>query len=260
MAPERNNPFRQLPIIPKAVLKRHKVLEKFDTRFRSCARLLQALWRESQALPIGSFERPDGRSRRIGSLLGATAAEAGRNFLSPTIAHLVRREMAYQESGALIDQRRLYGNLLSSMPLAFNVFAPLRLNPNLAAKVVRSLIPDIDLKKVLHVCFEHSPGRCNDELTADRTAFDVAIAYERSDGEKGLLGIEMKYSEIGSESALAELGPRYNELAQASELFKNFKSIETEEIRVAFHWTPALVWVLVQDRKFNLLHHAYING
>ena len=48
MAPERNSQFRQLPLIPKAVLKRHKVFETFDTRFRSCARLLQALWRESQ--------------------------------------------------------------------------------------------------------------------------------------------------------------------------------------------------------------------
>jgi hypothetical protein len=220
MAPEPGNQFNQLPIIPAAVLRKHRVLEKFDNRFRACARLLQALWRETQDLPIGIHEGPEGRQRRIGSLISTTAADAGRNFLSPEIAHLVRREVAYQERGALIDQRRLYGNLLSSMPLAFNLFGPLRLNPHLAAKVIRSLIPGIDLVRVLHVCFEHSPGRNRGELTDDRTAFDVAIIYERSDGEKGLLAIEQKYSESGGDGA-GELAPRYDELAVSSELYKS---------------------------------------
>jgi hypothetical protein len=220
MAPERDAHIHQLPIIPAAVLRRHRALEKFDTRFRSCARLLQALWRESQGLPMGTHNGRDGRQRQLGSLLGPTAAQAGRNFMSPAIAHLVRREIAYQESGALIDQRRLYGNLLSSMPLAFNLFAPLRFNLRLAAKVIRSLIPDIDLATVLHVWFEHSPGRLRDELTGDRTAFDVAIVYRRSDGERGFIGIEQKYSESGNDAA-PDLPSRYSELAVSSEFFRN---------------------------------------
>jgi hypothetical protein len=221
MAPDSTGQFHQLPIVPKALLRRHRVLEKYDTRFRACARLLQALWRESQELPIGVHKLTDGRQRRIGSLIGTAAAEAGRNFMSPTIAHIVRREATYQESGALIDQRRLFGNLLSSMPLAFNLFVPLRLNPELAAKVIRSLIPDIDLVRVLHVWWEHSPGRGSGELTGDRTSFDVAIIYERSDGEKGLIAIEQKYSESGNEAPPGELSPRYDELAVASELFRS---------------------------------------
>lgn len=220
MAPERDGHFRQLPIIPESVLRKHRVLEKFDNRFRACARLLQALWRESQELPIGTYAGADGQRRRIGSLISGVAADAGRNFLSPEIAHLVRREVAYQETGALIDKRRLYGNLLSSMPLAFNLFGPLRLNPTLAAKVVRALIPDIDLARVVHVWFEHSPGRSRNDLTGDRTAFDVAIVYERADGEKGLLAIEQKYTEGGAE-AFGELDTRYDELAPSSELYKN---------------------------------------
>lgn len=220
MAPERDGYFCQLPIIPRNVLRQHRVLEKFDTRFRACARLLQALWREDQHLPIGTHAAPNGQQRRIGSLLGSTAADAGRNFLSPDVAHLVRREVAYQESGALIDKRRLFGNLLSSMPLAFNLFAPLRLNGELAAKVVRNLIPEIDLARVLHVLFEHSPGRRRDELTGDRTAFDVAILYERSDGKKGLLAIEQKYSE-GTSGCAAEPRDRYDELARSSEFYKH---------------------------------------
>lgn len=220
MAPERDGHFRQLPLIPEGVLRKHRAFEKFDNRFRACARLLQALWRESQELPVGTYESPDGRQRRIGSLIAASAAEAGRNFLSPAIAHLVHREVVYQETGALIDKRRLFGNLLSSMPLAFNLFGPFRLDPMLAAKVIRALIPDIDLARVVHVWFEHSPGRGCSDLTGDRTAFDVGIVYERTDGEKGLLAIEQKYSEGGAEP-LSELGGRYDELAVSSELYKN---------------------------------------
>ena len=221
MAPQRDAHVRQLPLVPESILRRFRVLEKHDTRFRSCARLLQALWRESQGLPIGIHQGRDGRHRRLGSLISTAAADAGRNFLSPAIAHLVHREVAYQERGALIERRRLYGNLLSSQPLAFNLFAPLRFDLRFAAKVIRRLLPHVDAAKILHVQFEHSPGRLDPALTGDRSSFDVAIIYERADGERGLIGIEMKYSESGGEGAQADPGPRFNELAVASELYRN---------------------------------------
>jgi hypothetical protein len=43
MAPEFEKPIHQLPLIPANVLKKHHVHEPLDTRFRSAARLLQAL-------------------------------------------------------------------------------------------------------------------------------------------------------------------------------------------------------------------------
>lgn len=221
MALQRGGLSRSLPIVPPSLLRKHRVFEKYDNRFRACARLLQALWRERQGLPIGAYEDPNGRTRRIGSLIGAGVADAGRNFLSREIAHLARQEITYQERGALIDRKRLFTNLLSSMPLAFNLFAPLRFDARLAAKVVRSLIPGIDLVRVLSVGFEHSPGRGEAELTGDRTAFDVAIVYERSDGEQGFLGIEVKYSESLSEPPPAEMNIQYDALAPSSCLFKN---------------------------------------
>jgi hypothetical protein len=48
MVHEFDKPFQQLPIIPPHVLKKHRVHEPLDTRFRSAARLLQALWRQRQ--------------------------------------------------------------------------------------------------------------------------------------------------------------------------------------------------------------------
>lgn len=220
MTPEPGHSIGQLPLVPDELLKAHFVHEKFDTRFRACARLLQAFWRERQGLPVGSYQGRDGRKRKVGSMLSTTAAASGRNFLGPAVAHLARREVIYQEAGALIDRQRLYSNLLSSMPLAFNLFAPLRFDLALAGKVMRAIAPGIDIAAVRHVWFEHSPGRRAADLTGDRTAFDVAVIYQRSDGASGMIGIEVKYSESLTEPAPAELNARYHDLAQSSGLFK----------------------------------------
>src|SRR3954467_13070989 len=171
MAPNDNATFNQLPLLPEQLLRRHHVDEPADTRFRSCARLLQSLWRQAQGLPIGSYRTQSGVRRKLGSRIAPAAARAGRNFLSPAVAAMVRREVAYREIGALIDEHRLYSNLLSSMPLAFNLFGPLRLDLGLATSVVQLLFPDLRDATVRAVWFEHSPGRGSPSLTADFTAW-----------------------------------------------------------------------------------------
>lgn len=220
MIPEPRTPIEQLPIVPLKVLKEHRICEDYDNRFRSCARLLQALWRERQDLPIGSFGGPKGPKRRIGSLIADSAADEGRNFLTPEIAEIARLEVAYQERGAMIDRARLFGNLLSSMPLCFNLFGVLRRDFDLAAQILRAVVPGLDMQSVKDVRFEHSPGRLDPTLTGDRSAFDVAFIFERADGKLGLVGVEVKYSESGQEPAPAELNPRYDQLAKGSGLYK----------------------------------------
>jgi hypothetical protein len=93
------------------VLKKHCVHEPLDTRFRSAARLLQALWREDRDLPIGSYVGEDGKRRKLGSRISESAGRGGSNFFTPEIAHTARREAAYREIGALIDAKRLAKNV-----------------------------------------------------------------------------------------------------------------------------------------------------
>jgi hypothetical protein len=103
MAPEFGKPIHQLPLIPADVLKKHRVHEPLDTRFRSAARLLQALWREDRGLPIGSYVNEAGKRRKLGSRISESAGRGGGNFLTPEIAHTARREAAYREIGAFFD-------------------------------------------------------------------------------------------------------------------------------------------------------------
>lgn len=220
MSSSLRQPVRQLPLVPSEILKARDVFEKYDTRFRACARLLQAIWREAQGLAAGNKQSRKGRNRRLGSRLHATAASAGRNFLAPSIAELAQMEIAYQERGALIDRERLNANLLSSMPLAFNLAGPWRLDPDRAAFILRKLLPVVAIEKIIHVWFEHSPNRLDPEFTGDRSALDIAVIFERPDGKRGLIGIEVKYSEDMRDSCGRNLNEVYDELAQSSALYK----------------------------------------
>lgn len=217
MAPDYLDPLPLVPLLPEELLRKHHVHEPMDHRFRSAARLLQSLWREDRELPIGHY-RTDGRRKKLGSRIGNVAARAGANFMVPAITALVRRELAYREPAAMIDEARLYGNLLSSMPLAFNLFGLLKLDLSFASRVLGELFPDLAGAQVRAVLFEHSPGRGNPVLTGDHSAFDVLLRYEKPDGTRGFVAIEMKYSESCQEPASA-VRRRYDDLAEVSGLF-----------------------------------------
>jgi hypothetical protein len=217
MAPDYLDPLPFVPLLPEELLRKHHIFEPLDHRFRSAARLLQSMWREDRELPIGHY-RIGGKRKKLGSRISHTAARAGANFMAPAIAALVRRELAYREPAALIDEGRLYGNLLSSMPLAFNVFGLLKLDLAFASRVLVELFPDLAGAQVRAVLFEHSPGRGNPVLTGDHSAFDVLLRYEKPNGTKGFAAIEMKYSESCQEPAPV-MRPRYDDLAEVSGLF-----------------------------------------
>lgn len=210
-------PPERLPLVPDAVMRTHKVNQPADTRFRACARLLQALVREEMDAPIGTYRSPGGGRSRLGSVLAPVPAAAGANFLTPEIARLAYREIVYREPGALIDVERFWSNLLSSVPLTLNLFGAMKLNPALAETFVERVAPDL-AGKVTHVIFEHSPARGDERFTADGTAFDVLIGLRRADGARTFLAFEVKYSENLTEPE-ARHRPRWDDLSRSSELF-----------------------------------------
>jgi hypothetical protein len=212
-------PTERLPLVPEATLRAHNVNEPYDTRFRACARLLQALVREQVRLPIGTYTNARGRKRKLGSRLAPLPAAAGANFLTPDIARLAYRELAYREPGAIIDGERVWANMLSSMPLAFNLFGPLKLNPAAAERFVETLFPDL-AGKVTHILFEHSPARGDETFTADGSAFDVFIGLHREDGTRTFLAIEIKYSE-GLVEPEPRHRPRWDDLSVSSNLYRD---------------------------------------
>ncbi|WP_425228543.1 PGN_0703 family putative restriction endonuclease [Sphingomonas sp.] len=212
-----------LPIVPVEVLKQFNVHERNDDRLKAAARLLQALWLQRHDIPTGHVRVRGGGKRRLGSRLNSAAALAGRNFLTPDIARYAHQMLAYRERGAFIDVERGLGNALSSTGLCLNLAGILAGDLDLAACVLRQLLPDQDIDTVTAIRIEHSPGRDQPDLTSDRSAHDCCILFTRRRRSRhptrtGVLCIEVKYTEGLFESAPYRSGA-LDDLAEASGLY-----------------------------------------
>jgi hypothetical protein len=169
------------------------------TEFKRRARLKQALWREQMGFPIGSHPmRPqEGKtSTPLGSRLDLDAArKSGANFLNVDIRKVVDDRLANSESSQTLNKDRLICDLLSSMPMCFNLFGSLKADPDAADRAVHVWWPDVP-GRVVDVLFEWSPGRQIPGLYLEnRSAFDVAFKLELDGGGFAILGVETKYHE-----------------------------------------------------------------
>ena len=160
------------------------------TLFKQRARLQQARWREARGYEIGSH-RPLVEN---GSRLLEPDAESGHNFLSDAIRAQVYARLAAPQMHQTLDARRLKGDLLSSMPMCFNLFGELASSPKRAAAAAEFLLPGAGPGPV-EVRFEWSPGRREAAFTNDRTAFDVALVLGEPGAPRQVIGIETKYHE-----------------------------------------------------------------
>lgn len=206
-----------LPFVPEPILRQHRAFISTDNRFRAAARLLQALWREDRNLPIGIHPGRDGKSRRLGSSIAMSAGVTGANFIHPAIVRLAKRELIYREAGASYDDNRLLTNLLSSEPLVFNLFGPLKLDLTMATAVFDAIAPGF-MSEVTEVLFEHSPGRGDLRFSGDGTAFDLFARGLGAAGQRRFIAIEVKYTENGNEP-LPRFSGRYHEIAPGSGRF-----------------------------------------
>jgi hypothetical protein len=157
--------------------------------WQEALRLNQALWRSEQGYPLAQTAYGT-----LGSALDSGwALETGMNLMSETARLVARAEAETSEQdGKVIDEERLFTNLMSSQPLCFSLFAELQADLELASQVVGNMLEKA--ARVTRVEFEYSPGRGSREFTHDGTAADVYVEYE-SLGRRGLLCIEVKYHE-----------------------------------------------------------------
>jgi len=90
------------------------------------------------------------------------------NFLTPTIRDVVRAEVCdpARARGKLYGKPRIFNDLLSSQPLAFNLFGELQRDLTLASQLVAELT-DGRFAEVTSVRFEESPGRSDLKYTGD---------------------------------------------------------------------------------------------
>jgi hypothetical protein len=210
-----------------AGLARFMVAEATDrSEFRKKARLMASLWREAQGLAPGTHRtrRRDVTTvcRELGSRLElGHAKRTGANFLTPTIQRQVSDRLAQPEDHELIQEERLWGDLLSSQPMCFNLFGELAANLELATSAARAWWPG-RVEQVTKLRFEWSPGRRDRRYLGNRTAFDAVLMHTTARGGRGFIGIETKYHERAErpKRLRPERLERYAELTERSGAFR----------------------------------------
>jgi hypothetical protein len=109
--------------------------------------------------------------------------------LSNEIAEVAKQtiEINKQLNSGIIDEDRLYNNLLSSQPLAFSLFCFMKPNRDIALTFLKSIRPEIT--RVDDIVFEFAP-----KSTKDSSAFDFGFIVETGSG-RGFIGFECKYTD-----------------------------------------------------------------
>ena len=222
------NDLEQVEPVSDDELNQHCCLESVDrvsddpetTAFKRRARLHQALWRERKSLPVGV--NPRCPTEKLGSCMDIEfARKSGNNFLNDAVKNAVHHRIEHREDAQMIDENRLYGNLLSSMPMCFNLFGSLHDNPALNEQAIHRWWPDV-VGEVSPPRFEWSPGRKDPEYLDNRSAFDVAFEIQMENGQQGIIGIETKYHEHCKREKLPNENrrKRYEEVTKKSNIFK----------------------------------------
>lgn len=173
------------------------------TAFKREARWRQHRWAVDE-LSVDGFGThpvrrtdPDDAPREVvnGTKLRPFDAAVGANFLNPDIHAVAEARLADKQPHETLDATRLRRDLLSSMPMAFNLFGEASLPSNASSREALAALFGVDRDIESDIVFEWSPERRSDLYTRDRTAFDVALRLGAPHGPRTVIGIETKYHE-----------------------------------------------------------------
>ena len=174
---------------------------KGDSRFVADCRKLQSIYRVEIGEEIRPYTDRYGNVHYYGNYIsnGEIPKEnCWKNFLTECAFKHEEYRVENRKKYETIESDRLFNNLLSSQPMAFNLFCPLRQmlvdSPELATKVIKAVLPDYPIHKVTKVELEFIPQNYL-ELTGDKSAMDAIIGFEDEQGKGGFIAVETKYSE-----------------------------------------------------------------
>lgn len=192
------------------------------TAWRRAARRSQFTWRERHGWEPGDITTPREKRKSGNRVADAFVDGAACNFPSAHITHAVQHRLDHPQLHQTLDEYRLWHDLLSSMPMCFNLFGALWNEPSLAADVVTRWFPDLAQPGApVTVHFEWSPGRKAPAWLGDRTAFDCMIEIGTGPS-RTIVVIETKYHEYPaatSQRTSPTVPRRYLEVSSKAELF-----------------------------------------
>lgn len=168
-----------------------------DNAFTRKARLLQSMYR----VEIGEEEGTGptrASKRRYGNMISGGDV-SGKNFLMKETFEYAQKRVAEKSKNETIDGFRLFNNLLSSQPMAFNLFHPLMLllkqDPAKVTLAMRSVFRNFPVFEVTEIGLEFIPTPI-ENYTKDKSAMDAYIRFVDNKGGKHIIAIETKYTDV----------------------------------------------------------------
>jgi len=166
-----------------------------DGPLKRKARLLQGYYRKDILRELKGTG-PDKTSTQHYCNMLLDGKESGANFITPEIFQYAKFRCHDKRNVETIEEFRLFNNMLSSQPMCFNLFVPLRSavrsGDKFVDKVLQKLLPDLKIERVINIEVEYIPVPIDDYIN-DKSAFDAFVEFRSKDGEKGAIGIETKY-------------------------------------------------------------------
>ena len=188
---------------------------KGDSPFVAKCRKLQSIYREEIGEKIAPYTDRYGNVHYYGNYIenGDIPKESGdgwKNFLTECAFKHAKDRVENKKKYETIEKDRLFNNLLSSQPMAFNLFCPLMQmfeeSTEKATKVIKAALPDYPIQEVTKIALEFIPGKYK-ELTGDKSAMDAIIRFVDTNGKDGFIAVETKYSEnLGKNAAYKKDG------------------------------------------------------
>lgn len=178
-------------------------MQESITSFTQRCRHLQGLYRESLGLEMGVGPFATSKNRHENMIVGGEVS--GKNFLTPFAFQHAKQRIANKQKNETIEEYRLFNNLLSSQPMAFNLFCPLiqMLEQGREAdvtRIIQAVFPQIDMKKVTEVGLEFLHTDIENYL-GDKTAMDAIIRYQDTASRPCFIAIETKYTDVLGENS-----------------------------------------------------------
>ena len=125
--------------------------------------------------------------------------------------------------------------MLSSQPLAFNLFCPFiqmlkEGKEEVVTTIFKAIFPDKHIREVTKVELEFLHTKIENYLN-DCTAMDAIVRYKDTDGKPAFIAIETKYTDVLGENTSGRKNVKYDEWIERIGMFKS--DTEAELIRSA---------------------------
>jgi hypothetical protein len=178
-----------------------KVSQDPGNEFRHKFRIHQGWWRTAVLLEEPG-PHPQWNGKFICNTINVSEENKRKNFLALVAFNAAEEVIGARKekpSGGIVQESRLWGNLLSSQPLCSNFWGPLKYNHSLANAYLSQVIPDFGTLIEIH--FEWAP-QPKEDYTDDNSAFDVMIEYLDRKQRRAICGLECKYTDSLSTSQI----------------------------------------------------------